>query len=169
MTVTADRESRVVIPNVGFVNPIPLKQYVKSSLHLIVYADEAELTEGVDYHVDGLLSPIGVEVTILSPALAINPDVWVVEHRPPVEQGSDLSLGGRFGLAFEQALDDIVRTIQSFQDRLDRGVRLPVTSAPGDEAGQLPPPVADNLVGWNASATGMENKGTVPQLQTVAN
>jgi hypothetical protein len=168
MTVTADRESRVVVSNAGFANPIPLDQFVKSSLHLRVYADEAELTEGVDYSVAGILDPDGVEVTILSPGLAIAPTVWVVEHRPPVEQGSDLSLGGRFGLAYEQALDDVVRMLQSFQDRLDRGVRLSVTAPPGVDAGQLPPPVANNLVGWNATATGMENKGTVPQLQIVA-
>lgn len=120
MTVTANRDSRVVVSNEGFSNPIPFDQYIEAAAHLTVYADATPLTIGTHYTVSGLLDNDGADITITATGLALDPDEWIVEHNPPIEQLADLSLGGSFGLAYENALDALVRRVQAAFEKSQR-------------------------------------------------
>lgn len=169
MTVTADRDTRVIVSASGFSNPIPFDQYVEDSAHIEVYADTEQMTLGVDYTIAGLLDDDGIEVTITATGLAnYDPDEYIVFHKPPMTQGEDLSMGGRFGTAYEKAVDALARRMQSLADRVDRALRLPVNTPLETEGGELPVAAPNQIIGWNDDATGLENKGTVPQLETVA-
>lgn len=168
MTVTANRETRVITSNTGFANPIELDQYVEQTGHIKVYADDIELTPGVDYLIDTVLPADGVEISITATGLLYDPVDWIVLHDPPMSQEADLSLGGRFGLAYEQAIDALARRLQTMNDKVTRGLRLPVNTPLDVEGGEFPSPQANAIVGWNAAATALENKGTVPQLIEIA-
>lgn len=168
MTVTANRETRVITSNTGFANPIELDQYVEQTGHIKVYADTLLLTPGVDYTIDTALPADGIEISITATGLLYDPVDWIVLHDPPMDQEADLSLGGRFGLAYEQTVDALARRLQAMNDKVSRGLRLPVNTPLNVEGGEFPSPEPDNIVGWNASATALENKGTVPQLTTIA-
>src|SRR5687767_7717743 len=99
MTVTV-KASRKIIVGSGWANPLTHDFYLEAEAHLHVYADDAELTSGVDYSVSGVLDVDGYEVTITTPG-DWDPDVWVLDVTPPISQDHDVSLGGTFGTRFE--------------------------------------------------------------------
>lgn len=131
MTVPA-KSSRKVISGSGWSNPLSFDIYIESSSHIEVWADDVQLALGTDYTVAGVANPSGFEVTILSPSSYATVDTWVLLHVPPMTQGADLSVGGAFGLAFENSEDAIVRRMQAVNEKADRALKLPLTSA-GDE------------------------------------
>lgn len=147
MTTPSNKDSRKVIANVGFVNPIEFNQLVEDVTHIHVYADTTELTSGMHYTVSGIQNPSGISITILSTGIALDPDQWIVMHAPPINQNSDLSLGGVFGEAFEAGLDAIIRRMQAMDERLDRSIRVPITTEPGAVV-DFPTPVDGAVIGW---------------------
>lgn len=156
MTVASTRQSRVVVSNSGFSNPINLDQYVEDSTHLKVYADQVLLAIGTHYTLAGVQNDAtGVDVTITATGLALGPVNWVVLHDPPLDQGANLSLGGRFGLAYENAIDALTRRFQAVAERLSRNINLPIDTTLGSI--EFPEPVALRGVRWNDAGTGLEN------------
>jgi hypothetical protein len=127
MTVPA-KSARKVITGAGWSNPLEFDIYIESSSHIEVWADDVQLALGVDYTVAGVADPAGFAVTILSPGSYADVDLWVLIHNPPLTQGADLSVGGAFGLAFENALDAVVRRTQALADKADRALKQPITS-----------------------------------------
>lgn len=55
----------------------------------------------------------------------------------------------------EEALDKLTMLIQQVQEETDRALQMPISSTLDVE---LPDAVADKLLGWNSSATNLENK-----------
>jgi len=71
------------------------------------------------------------------------------------EQTTDLLGGGAFNArVIEDGLDRTVIQIQQLEERLDRALSIPVSSAASAE---LPTPEASHLLVWNASGTAVEN------------
>jgi hypothetical protein len=71
------------------------------------------------------------------------------------EQTTDLLGGGAFNArVIEDGLDRTVIQIQQLEERLDRALVVPVSSAVSAE---LPTPEASHLLVWNASGTAVEN------------
>lgn len=131
MTVSANL-ARKVITGAGWSNPLTFAIYIESSSHIEVWADDVLLALGTDYTVAGVADPTGFEVTILTPASYTSVTSWVLLHKPPLTQGADLSAGGAFGLAYENAADAMTRRMQAIDERAQRALKLPLTS-PGTE------------------------------------
>ena len=134
MTVTA-KNMRKVISGTGWSNPLTHNVYLESTSHLKVYSDDELLVSGVDYTVDELLNEAGYEVTIASFDPGEEPDwydptVWVLSVEPPINQPSDVSLGGTFGARFEEALDTLTRRMQHIYDMALRSLKTPLTEDP---------------------------------------
>ena len=160
MTVT-EKRSRKLISGSGWVNPLTHDFELENETHLKVYADETLLVLGVDYHISGVLDEDGYSVTINNTALW-NPTTWVLSVEPPINQQSDVSLGGAFGARYEVAVDALTRRVQRLRDLADRSIKMPVTTALGTEY-TLGAPVPGAAVGWDETGTSL-----VPVSQSTA-
>lgn len=146
MTVAATA-SRKVISGSGWSNPLSFPDlYIESASHIEVWADDTLLSLGVDYTVAGVQDADGFEVTITDEEMA--PDAFVLYHRPPLTQGSDLSGGGVFGLAYTAALDAIVRRMQSLEDRVNRSFKAGLTTALDADEPIVPAAEDGKFLGW---------------------
>lgn len=163
-TVKDQRNSVAVL---GFTNPLTLETNVEDADHVKVYADDVELTRGVDYTVAGAgdtgdLDEIdGIEITILDTADWADYDVYTVEHDPPLDQ--DYSFGAGFGAAYMAALDAIVRRMQALGSFLGRALQLPV-SATGVSV-VLPHPDPGKALKWNEAGDALENTLADPDTE----
>jgi hypothetical protein len=71
------------------------------------------------------------------------------------DQPLDLPSGGNFSpLALENQLDRTVMQIQQLRETISRSLLVPVTS---DAAPSLPPPEANQLIGWDATGENLQN------------
>ncbi len=96
----------------------------------------------VTYPLSGAPLPVGSTLTI---AGAI-----------PYDQTLDLPGGGAFSpRAIENALDRTTQQIQQLDEELGRALTLPLSAAGADT--QLPVPVANNVIGWDAAAQALVN------------
>lgn len=128
MTQTA-RSSRKVISGTGWTNPLSHAFYLENATHVKVYADDTQLVMGVDYSVNSVGVDAGYSVTITTPG-SWEPDVWVLDVQPPMDQPSDTSLGGSFGARYEAALDLLALRIQRVYDMALRSLKSPLTTDP---------------------------------------
>lgn len=165
MTIPVER-SRKIISGSGWENPLTHAFPIENAADVKVYADSEELTLGVHYSVSGVGNPAGYSVAITDPG-DWAPAVWVLDVLYPINQPSDVDQGGQFGARFENALDRMARSDQVIYERALRSVAVNRTT-PLDAEIELPAPEADSVLGWNVDGTGVENKGSVPQIQTVA-
>lgn len=75
----------------------------------------------------------------------------------PYDQPLDLPSGGNFSpLALENQLDRTVMQVQQLRENVGRALQLPVTAA-GTLSVQLPPPSANQLIGWDAGGSNLQN------------
>lgn len=155
---TTEKTARKLISGSGWANPLSHAIYLENTAHLRVWADDTQLTLGVDYSVSGVGDASGYEVTITTPA-SWTPTTWVLEVHPPIDQQSDLSTGGVFGSAYEEGLDAVVRRMWHIEDLLSRAIKTPNDVAVGTAGYEtFPPPAVDRVIGWNALGTELENK-----------
>jgi hypothetical protein len=81
----------------------------------------------------------------------------IIRRVLPLTQTTDYIANGPFpATSHELALDKLVMTQQEFNERLGRAILTPVTSTATPPI--FPDPVADDVVGWNAAGTQLENK-----------
>lgn len=158
MTVP-EKHQRKRIAATGFVNPLTHDVYLESASHLKVYADDAQLVLGVDYTVGSLLDAAGYVVNITIPDPGYEPSWWgpdyfILSVEPPIEQASDVSLGGQFGKRYETALDAMTRRVQHLSDVALRALKMPRTTSTTVEY-EVPAPVANKVIGWNDTADGL--------------
>lgn len=165
MTVPV-QNSRRVISGSGWANPLTHAFPLMNATYLSVWADAFELTQGVDYTVSGVGNPAGYSVTITSPG-SWTPDVWVLQVSYPINQASDVDQGGEFGKRFEDALDLLTLGLQTLDDRTKRSPKVSLTTPLSVDVG-MDAPVANSVIGWDVTGTRLENKGTVPQVELVA-
>lgn len=126
MTV-GSQTPRLIVDADDFVNPISVPVQIATVTHVKVYADDVLLNIGTNYSISGVGNPDGFTVLIVSPA-SFDAARWVVFVDPPVEQGADLSLGGTFGLLYENALDAVVRALRGVRNLADRSITLSPSS-----------------------------------------
>jgi hypothetical protein len=149
--------SRRIISGSGWSNPLSFPDlYIESASHVEVWADDELLSLGTDYTVAGVQDDDGFEVTITDTTRA--PTNFILDHRPPLTQNTDLSGGGVFGMSYMAGLDAIMRRVQSLEDRVERSVKVSLATPVGSEAPTLPDGETNKLLGWNAGATALENK-----------
>lgn len=165
MTIPVQRP-RKIISGSGWSNPLTHDYPVENVTDVKVFADSVELTLGVHYSVTGVGNPAGYSVSITNPG-DWDPEVWVLDVQYPVNQPSDVDQGGQFGARFEAALDRMARSDQVVYERARRSLAVSRTT-PLDAEVSLPAAEADSLLGWTSDGTGLENKGSIPQIQTVA-
>jgi len=80
----------------------------------------------------------------------------VVSSAVPNLQPTDITNnGGFYPRVIEDALDRHVAQIQQIDEKVDRALKVAVTSPLGDQV--LPSPVAGMLLGWNESNDGLKN------------
>lgn len=122
MTVTA-KDSIKIIDGDGWSNPLTHDAHLENSSHLEVWADDVQLTGGVDYSVSGVGNLSGYSVTITTPGSWTEVANWALVVKPPMNQPSDLSAGGTLGGFYEDALDYIGRRLQYLNSELSRAVK----------------------------------------------
>lgn len=82
------------------------------------------------------------------------------------EQTTDLLGGGSFNArVIEDTFDRTVIQIQQVEEALDRSLKIPVSSSVNNE---LPAPLANNVLAWNPSATGLQNVDLTTLVTSVA-
>lgn len=135
MTVVAQSARRVVV-NTGSVNEIEVPFPAELAVYVKVYAGDPadaapeEMQIGVDYTLSGIGPGTAGFVVNLIDGPSWDADIYsrfavLVDY--PVNQPSDISLGGTFGQRFEEALDRVSLNMQSMNDKLKRAVTVPVT------------------------------------------
>jgi len=91
----------------------------------------------------------------------------VMKSLLPLEQQTDLeNQGGYFPDTQETQFDKNLKVSIQQQEEIDRSLRLPVSTT--GVSVELPVPVADRLLGWNATATAIVNKAGAGTLTTTA-
>jgi hypothetical protein len=122
--------------------------------------NETTLVLDSDYsvalNVDQDVSPGGtVTHPITGAKLAAGEKLTVVGDLP-YEQTTDLLGGGAFNArVIEDTFDRTVVQIQQVQEGVGRALKVPVSSTALDAT--LPQPQANNVLGWNETATGLQN------------
>lgn len=155
MTVTA-QPARKIISGSGWSNPLSFANVtLENSAHLEVWADDTLLALGDDYSVSGVGDSDGFDVTIVDEELT--PDVFVLVLKPTMAQGADLSSGGRFGVATEEALDALARRLQSLEDMVNRAVKVPLTTVVDAAEITIPAYSAGKALAWSATEEVLEN------------
>jgi hypothetical protein len=97
----------------------------------------------VTYPISGSPLPVGDRLTIIGG----------LDYDQPL----DLPSGGNFApFALENQLDRMVMQIQQINEKIDRALRLAVTTV-NAVSPELPPPQASSVIGWNETATGLAN------------
>lgn len=166
-------EQRNTVLASGFSNPLNLPTNAEVASHIKVYGDDELLTNGVDYTLSGVgdlddLDGIdGVDAEIDADVLAADLyETFTIEHDPPLDQDADLSGGGQFGIAFENAIDAVVRRLQALGSRLDRALHLPTSLSADDIDTTLPHPEPGMSLKWNEDGTALVNSLVDPDTGT---
>lgn len=96
----------------------------------------------------------GGTVTLAAP-LATGHRLAVTSVVPNLQPTDITNNGGFYPRVIEDALDRHVAQIQQINEKVDRALKVAITSTLGDQA--LPSPVAGMLIGWNESNDGLKN------------
>lgn len=96
----------------------------------------------------------GGTITLAAP-LATGHRLAVSSVVPNLQPTDITNNGGFYPRVIEDALDRHVAQIQQIDEKVDRALKVAVTSPLGDQA--LPSPVAGMLIGWNESNDGLKN------------
>lgn len=104
----------------------------------------------------GQLWPNGGTVTypLTGSPIATSTFITVARTVALVQSASLINQGGYYPQTVEQALDLVTMEVQQNNEILTRTVTLPISSTASAE---LPSPVANASIGWNASATALVN------------
>lgn len=138
----------------------PNKFFADTDLVVLVVTDAtgASVTKTLttDYTVTGAGAPTGGTVTmVVAPATGTT---LVIYRNPPLTQLTDLVDGDPFSVetGVEAPLDRQMLVIQRLYDLISRSLRL-ADSDTTSASTSLPTPVASNFLGWNATATALQN------------
>lgn len=129
---------------------------------------ETTLALTTDYTVtinaDQDVSPGGLIVAITAPATG---ETLVIVGDLDYDQQADLPNGGNFNpTVIENALDRLTMQVQQLAELVGRSLRLQVTDADADP--ELPVPSANDIIGWDASATALVNIDPATLVSSVA-
>lgn len=150
MTIT-EKSSRKVILGPGWGNPLTHDFMIENASYAHVFADGYELVQGVDYTVSNVNDPSGYVVTIAVPGTWVNIAKWILDARPPIAQGKDLTVGGQFGIKYEDATDQLARRLQRVYDFARRAVKVPISTTVSDNSMEITAGPDGSIPVWDAS------------------
>lgn len=164
--MTISSEDRVAGPFAGngvtTAFPFAFKVFSQDDLRVIltstagVETDQTLTTHyAVSLNADQNVSPGGTVTMVTAPAsgekLTVTTDIDSLQQ-------VDMTLGGGFYPdVIENALDRVTMLIQQVEEKTDRAITVPISSGLGSSA--LPVAEASMLLGWNPTATGLQNYG----------
>lgn len=96
----------------------------------------------------------GGTVTLVAGALATGYTLTMTSDVPNLQPTDLTNQGGFYPEVINDSLDRATIQIQQLQEQGDRTLRLPLSSTAD---GELPPPSANELIGWNSTGTGLTN------------
>lgn len=124
---------------------------------------ETTLTLTTDYTVNTGPWPTGGTITTVT---NYADGTLIVKRDVSETQNTDYTNGGKFPAdSHEDALDKGVMMVQELVEKVSRALLLPEATLLSDL--NLPNPAANNLLGWNSTANGVENKQIVDLSTTV--
>jgi hypothetical protein len=119
---------------------------------------ETTLTETTDYTISATNNDYSSGGTVTTTVACATGNTITIIRNVPLTQASDFTEGmPTLYESFESGLDKLTRITQQQQEEVDRSLRIPVSSSTSPT---LPTPAANNYLGWNAGATGLENKSS---------
>ena len=145
--------------------PFSFKVYATGDVAVVrantTTATETLLTEGVDYSVtlnaDQVNNPGGtITYPISGSPLASGFSLTVYGDTDYTQTLSLVGVSKFDPAAIEKALDRVVMQTQQLLEQLSRTLTLAVSSGAATNL-TLPAPLANNLIGWNAVANGLQN------------
>jgi hypothetical protein len=136
-------------------------EFLEGSTLKVILTDEdgVDTTQTITTHYTvtggGTVQPDdGSVVMVTAPATG---ETLTILRAQPLTQAASYTEQGPFpAKAHEKALDRIDMQVQMVSERVNRAMKLKETSANSDLI--FPEPSADEVVGWNAAGTALENK-----------
>lgn len=120
---------------------------------------EQTLVLNSDYSVtlnpDQNSNPGGV-VTLLTGALASGYTLTLTSDVPDTQPTDLTNQGGFYPEVINDALDRATIQIQQLQEKMDRTLTAPISTPAGTDL-TFPLPEANQFIGWNSTATGLQN------------
>jgi len=120
--------------------------------------DEVVLVLTTDYTVTGVGDDTGGQVVLVDPANDLPTGAkLVLQYDGDYNQSTDYSNQGAIALGdLEDALDKVMMHLRSLKEQIDRSIKAATFDADGVTF-QLPAPLANAAVGWNAAADALTN------------
>lgn len=165
--MTISSETRVAGPYAGTGSvatfPFGFKVFQSSDLQVIrtdtAVGEDTLLDLGADYTVllnsDQDASP-GGSVTLLSGALEAGINLTVTSSVPYLQPVDITNQGGFYPRVIMSALDRLTILCQQLYQKVSRSLQMSVSLPDGVQT-TLPPPVAQSVIGWDASGASLKN------------
>lgn len=116
---------------------------------------ETVLTLETDYSVTGVGDAAGGSVILAAP-LASGAQLVITRELPATQETDLENQGAFFAQTIEDALDKLTMLVQEGAEVDSRTLTLPITST--GVSASLPGVAPNNVIGWNAAGTALENK-----------
>jgi hypothetical protein len=158
MTVNANELARKEYTGNGSTTIFSYDFKIFLDTHIEVYLAGVLQTLGTHYTVAGVGEAAGGVVTfVTAPGNGVSVVLLLAETS---DQATDyIELSEFPAKAHEDALDKLTLLVQQTREALRRGLKFAKTSLKRDY--NVPDPVADKVLGWNADATALVNKDLV--------
>lgn len=165
MTINSTTRKAGPFVGTGTVSAFPFgfKVFQASDLFVVRLnvsaAVEQTLVLNSDYSVtlnpDQNSNPGGV-VTLLTGALASGYTLTLTSDVPDTQPTDLTNQGGFYPEVINDALDRATIQIQQLQEKMDRTITAPISTPAGTDL-TFPLPEANQFIGWNSTATGLQN------------
>lgn len=155
-----------VATSFSFSPMVILKSADLTVVHVDANGDETTLTEGSHYTVVVSSYPGTGSITYpITGSPLPTGEKLIMKRLLVLEQQTDLNnQGGYFADVQETAFDRLTMIALQLEEVLDRSLTLPIGVA--GVSLELPSPVADRAIGWNATADALVNIGSLGAVTT---
>lgn len=168
MTVESTISKSGPYAGAGSAGPFPVDFRFLDQTHLRVILTstigiDSDLILTTDYTVAGVGDPTG-SVTLTVP-LATGEKLTIVRNVPLTQEADYVQNDAFPAQSHENAIDKLTMSVQQQQERIDSALTLPPTVS--GISTQLPVPSPNNFIGWNPTATGLQNIDPVSLVTSV--
>jgi hypothetical protein len=167
MTVSNNTPFNQVVAD-GTTGPFTFTFEVPADSDLDVYVDGTLKTLTTHYTVSGAGDENGGTITFTSGNAPTNGATITFRRTVELSRATNFVNNGTLNSDdFNDEYDTIYFILQELEERTDRAViRSQTSSSTADLT--LPEPTANNVIGWNADADALENKGAISDITTLA-
>lgn len=109
-----------------------------------------------NYTVSGAGNPAGGTVTCVV-APTTDQKISILRNVPLTQLNTYVPNDPFPAASHERALDKLTMEVQQLDEAIDRALTLPANTAAGSVSAALPSPVANRLIGWDNTATALQN------------